>query len=201
MIKGIMIDLDGVYFSRGKDEFIKRVVETFQAEEEVVRTVFLSSDQMKEYKSGKINDAQYWNYFIEHTGVSATGEELLNILIDSYEINERIEALVKALKEKEYTLIICTNNFPARVQGLDEKFHFLQYFDITVYSYEEGLLKPDPLIYEKAMEKSDLSADEILVVDNGQENIRTLKSLGFAVIWYEGYLELMEDLEKYEVKV
>jgi HAD superfamily hydrolase (TIGR01509 family) len=171
MIKGVIIDLDGVYFPKGKEEFIKNIIEKYKLEEEVVRTVFVSSSEM------------------------------IDLLISEYKVNPEIERLVKALKGKEYTTIICTNNFPARIKGLDEKFHFLENFDVKIFSYNIGVLKPDPKIYKEVGEITGLENEEILAVDNGKENIRTQKSLGFVTIWYEGYLKLMEQLESLGVKV
>lgn len=201
MIKGVIVDLDGVYFPKGKDEFIKKVVEGYMAEEEVVRTVFFSSSEMMDYKRGKLSDDQYWKLFIKKFNIKAEKKEIIDLLISGYKVNSEIERLVKALRGKNYTTIICTNNFPARINGLDEKFHFLENFDVKIFSYDVGVLKPDPRIYHEIGERTGFKNEEIVVVDNGKENIRTQKSLGFVTIWYKGYLKLMEKLESLGVKV
>ena len=40
MIKGIIFDLDGVYFSSGKKEFVENVVTRYQIDIEKVKQVF-----------------------------------------------------------------------------------------------------------------------------------------------------------------
>jgi len=46
MIKGVICDLDGAYFTQGKEHFITTLVTKYKADEEVVRTLFYSSDLM-----------------------------------------------------------------------------------------------------------------------------------------------------------
>ena len=56
MIKGIIFDLNGVYFKNGKSNFIENISLKFKIDEEHVKDVFLRSDEMKRYKEGKITD-------------------------------------------------------------------------------------------------------------------------------------------------
>lgn len=202
MIKGIICDLDGAYFVHGKKNFVKNVSEKYKVGEADVRTMFFSTDVMQDYKRGKISDDEYWQKFIQKLKIDATKEGLINLLIDGYEQAERIVNLVKSLKEKEFETIVCSNNFPARIKGLDERFHFLASFTVTVFSYKVGSLKLEGFdMYEEVIKKSGLNKDEILIFDNGPANIAHAKAYGFVTILYHDYLQLMGELEKFEVKV
>lgn len=199
MIKAVVVDLDGVYFSKGKDVFIENIVERYNVSEDDVKTMFLSSNDMNEYKKGMITDEVYWMRFRKKLGISASTDELITMLMNGYEVDEQIEKLVISFKKRILKTVICTNNFQSRIEGLDEKFHFLDHFNVKVLSYEVGFLKPDEEMFLEVSKRTGLPNEEILFIDNGKENLRELKALGFVVIWYENYLKLMEELEAMKV--
>lgn len=202
MIKGIIIDLDGMYFLEGKENFVKAVASKFNIPSDDVATMFFSSNEMMDYKRGRTSDELYWQTFIDKLKITTAQSELINLLISGYKPDERIYALVKALKEKDYKTIICSNNFPARVKGLEEQFHFLENFTVRVFSFEVGYLKLDGTkMYDEVVAKSGLVREEILMIDNGSENIAFAKGYGFNTIWYRDYLHMMEELEKLGVKI
>jgi len=61
MVRAITFDLDGVYFPKGKKEFmdslIKLGVTKKKAEE-----VFFGDKMNKEYKLGKLTDDEFWTW-------------------------------------------------------------------------------------------------------------------------------------------
>lgn len=202
MIKGVICDLDGAYFIHGKENFIKNVVEKFKVTEDDILTMFFSSDTIMDYKRGKIDDEQYWNKFITKLNINTTQEALENLLIEGYEQDERIVNLVKSLQDNSIQTIICSNNFPVRVKKLDEKFNFLANFTVSVFSYEVGKLKLEGFdMYDAVVKKTNIAREDILMFDNGTENIAHAKAFGFSTILYQNYLQLMEELEKFEIKI
>jgi FMN phosphatase YigB (HAD superfamily) len=202
MIKGIICDLDGAYFVHGKENFVKNVSEKYKVATSDVKTMFFSSESVMEYKRGKIHDDDYWKEFIQKLKLNTTKESLINTLIDGYEQDERVVNLIKGLKEKNFQTILCSNNFPARVEGLNRKFNFLENFTVTVFSYNVGKLKLEGFsMFDEVIKKSNLNKEEILIFDNGTENIAHAKAYGFAAIWYENYLQLMEELENLGIEI
>lgn len=200
MIKGIICDLDGAYFINGKSNFIKNIVKRFSKNKDIVKTIFLSSEMMMNYKMGEINDSEYWDYFVKKLDLDIDPEDLMKLLVNSYEIDKRIENLIQNLKRNDISTMICSNSFPARINGLDERFNFLINFDVHVFSYKTGHLKLDDFyLFEEIVEKSRLKAEEILLVDNGRENIAHAKAFGFQAIFYKTYLKLVHDLEELNI--
>lgn len=197
MIKGIICDLDGGYFTGGKENFIKEVVLTYKADEEVIRTIFYSSDLMQQYKRGQIDDNFFWEEFIKRAHIQASRDDLVGILINGYEPEEKIVNLIRSLRSHDYETIICSNNFPARVNGLDIKYSFTSNFTVTVFSYEVGKLKLEGFdMYKKVLSLSRLSAEQIVMFDNGPANLAHAKAFGFATILFQNYVQLMEELEQ-----
>lgn len=202
MIKGVICDLDGAYFTKGKESFVASLIKNYSADEDVVKTLFYSSDLMADYKRGKIDDAKFWDQFIERAHIKAAKEELIKLLIEGYNRDEKIVNLIRSLRHNRFETIICSNNFPSRINGLEEKYHFLNDFSVRVFSYELGFLKLEGFhLYETVLKSSHLSAEEILLFDDGAENVAHSKAFGFATIHYENYVKFMEDFEKYGIKI
>jgi hypothetical protein len=80
-MKAVILDLDGVYFSGGKERFIS-YVSGLGVSEEMVREVYLKSDMMIKYKQGLIDGKKFWDYAINEWRLKKTRQELLNILQD-----------------------------------------------------------------------------------------------------------------------
>lgn len=201
MIKAITFDLDGVYFINGKENFIKSLANLGVSEDEA-RRVFLKSDQMnKEYKRGIINDEEYWSWAIKEWNLDLGVEEIKDLLIKGYEVNDRVVETVKKAREQGYKTCICTNNFPARINGLQKRFGFLKDFDVVVLSYEIGVTKPDPKIFEELIAKSGFEPSEIVIADDGEANIEAAKTLGINAFFYEDFDKFLEDLRVEGVEI
>ncbi len=64
-------------------------------------------------------------------------------------------------------------------------------FVSVVYSCEEGIRKPDPHIYERALERLNLrDASRVLFIDDFVENIEAARTVGLRAVRYEPGLTL-----------
>ena len=59
-------------------------------------------------------------------------------------------------------------------------------FDGWVISSEVGLRKPDPAIYELAVERIDVPADRCVYVDDLPGNLKPARALGMATVLHRG---------------
>lgn len=201
MIKAIVFDLDGVYFVNGKENFIKKIVGMGVTEEEAKR-VFLKSEEMNfKYKTGEWSDEEYWNWAIGQWGLKISVEEVIKLLIEGYELNNEVVETVKKVRGKGYKTLICSNNFPARVEGLRERFKFLDNFEVAVFSYEVGAAKPDKKIFEKLIEKSGCRAEEIIYADDNEINIKSAKELGINTLIFSGFEGFVTEMRGLGVEI
>lgn len=66
------------------------------------------------------------------------------------------------------------------------RFPFLQTFDGAIVSAHEGVIKPDPVIYQRLAERHALDLSACVFVDDSAKNIAAASSLGMATIHYAG---------------
>lgn len=197
-IKGVILDLDGVYFQDGTKNFLDNVALKFGVSRDKVADLYLKSDEMMKYKRGEIDRETFWNFFINELGIESTMEELLNILQEGYNQNPIARNILHVLKKDGIKSIICTNNFRERINVLNQKFNFVDDFDLTIFSYDFGMLKPD--LISKVIETSGLKPEEILFLDDSEKNVEGAKKLGVIAEVCENPLDVEKHLSKHGIK-
>ena len=196
MIKGITFDLDGVYFINGKANFIKKLVKLGVPEEKAV-LVFFKSDQMNQrYKTGQISDEEYWSWAMREWELDLSVKEVTELLINSYKVNQPVANFVNKVKKAGYKTLICSNNFPARINGLQKRFGFLDNFDTAVFSYQARATKPSEKIFRELVSRSGLKPEEITFADDNQDNLTGAKTIGIQAFYFQGFERFVEKLTK-----
>ncbi len=195
MVKVITFDLDGVYFPEGKANFMKAVIALGVSEDEFKR-VFAKSPQMNlEYKLGKITDEQFWTWAISEWKLNLSWTEVVSLMIESYSVDNKIVEVINKVRAKGYKTAICTSNFPARINGLQSRFGFLDNFDVKVISYEVDANKPDKAIFEKLVEKAGVLPEDIAFADDNEESVASSISVGITTFLYKDFETYLEQLK------
>jgi len=193
-MKAVILDLDGVYFMNGKENFIKNINKKYSIPIKNIEYVFLKSDMMRKYKQGQISGEDFWNYALNEWKIKAKQEDILEILQEGYDLNGKKKEIMKLLKDNGIKKIICTNNFPERINILNEKFDFLREFDYIVLSYEYKMLKPELLSIVSKVSGFDNS--EITYFDDSKDNIEYAKNLGMNAILIKEPSRVLKNLKE-----
>ena len=109
--------------------------------------------------------------------------------------------VLKTLKKlkKKYRLILLSNTDVKHVGFIKQKFPEIFFFDDYVLSYEVGLMKPDPRIYEIALEKAKARVGECLFIDDLEENIEAAAEMGIQTILLKPQIDLEAELRQLNV--
>ncbi len=119
----------------------------------------------------------------------------------SYEINDGVRDYVIKVRNAGYKTYICSNNFETRIRELDNKFDFLSLFDVHVFSYEVGYMKPAKEIFETLVKKSGVRPEEIVYSDDDETKMQGAKELGINTFLYTDFDSFVKHLEVLGVKV
>ncbi|MFH1399107.1 MAG: HAD family hydrolase [Candidatus Woesearchaeota archaeon] len=94
---------------------------------------------------------------------------------------ETIEILEKL--QKKYELVLISNTDCFSVQAVLEKYDMAKYFKEMVLSFEVGMLKSKPEMFNIALEKLKLSASDVVMVGDSIESDMTgAKNAGISAI-------------------
>ena len=69
-------------------------------------------------------------------------------------------------------------------------------FDSLTISSEVGAVKPKPKIYESALQKANIRAEEAIFVDDFYENIEACEQLGMKGIFFKDPEKALRDLKR-----
>ena len=104
------------------------------------------------------------------------------------------EGWIRSLKDAGYRLYCITNFTPAGYEQCYDCISFVEKFDGCVFSFREGVVKPDPQIYRILLERYDLKAEECVFIDDTEENVRGAEKIGFKGIVFTGYEDAVAKL-------
>lgn len=98
------------------------------------------------------------------------------------------EAVLRTLQARGYRMGIIANQSPGSEKRL-AKFGLLPFFEVVCASAEEGIAKPDPEIFRRALTRAGCApADAVMIGDRTDNDIAPAKALGMqTVLIRQGY--------------
>jgi putative hydrolase of the HAD superfamily len=174
---GVIIDLD---LPQCIENLKKLGVESIES----YLSNFGQKDFFLKFEIGEIDIPEFRNEIRKLTNKTITDAEIdsawCSFLCDIP--SERLELLEKL--RKKYRLLLLSNSNPLHVEvsavtALEGTGKTIRdYFDKCYFSYEMGLTKPDPAIFEALLADAGVEATECLFLDDGPKNIDAAKALG-----------------------
>jgi 2-haloacid dehalogenase len=124
-------------------------------------------------------------------------------LIDAYHLRweetllgpiEDSVALLAALRERGVRLLALTNWSQETFPVARQRYGFLQWFEGIVVSGDEKLIKPDPRIYQRLLDRYDVDPATALYIDDSARNVAAAEALGMHGWWFREAVGLRERL-------
>jgi putative hydrolase of the HAD superfamily len=89
-------------------------------------------------------------------------------------------AAIRAIRARSLRTSALTNNWVG--DGTRERSWLRELFDVVVESALEGVRKPDPVIYERVLERLGVAAPEAVFLDDIGRNLKPARALGMRTI-------------------
>ncbi len=200
MIKAMSFDLDGVFFTQQSFKDFKKHLPKRVEDKETVDYVFHNSQEMLDFKSGKISEEEFWNFATKTLQIEGDFDDICSVFREVYTINNDVANYVREVKIAGYKTCICSNNFETRVREVDNEWGFLDLFDVKIFSYQVGFLKPDKRIFQALIDASEVKPGEIVYSDDGEDKIQGALELGINAFVYENFEQFKNKLTSLGVK-
>ena len=97
-------------------------------------------------------------------------------------------AFIRELRPRYETGVIC--NGTAGVREWAKAYVNSDTFDVILFSGEEGVAKPDPEIYRRALSRLGVTAEETIFVDDWLPNVEAAQALDLHAIHHTGSLKV-----------
>ncbi|WP_404332156.1 HAD family hydrolase [Mesobacillus maritimus] len=191
MIKAVLFDLDGTLLNRDESvkifierqyDRLRKLVGDVPKEEYVSRFIELDN------RGYVWKDKVYQQLVNEFNIVDITWEELLQDYIREFKNNcvpfPNLIRMLEELKRKQLVLGMITNGYGQFQMDNIKALGIDKYFDTILVSEWEGIKKPDPQTFIRALENLNMLPNEtIFMGDHPENDVKAAQNVGMKGIW------------------
>ena len=194
-VRAVFFDLGGVVirteYQAPREYLAERLNTTY---EDLNRIVF-ESDTSRRASIGELTTEAHWEAVTRKVGRPASEAGIIRQEFFAGDIVD-IELLdfIRSLRPRCKTGVI-SNAWPDLRQYLTEK-KAVDAFDALVISAEVGIMKPEPKIYQMALEKLGVTAPEAAFVDDTPVNVDAARALGMQGVLFREPRRALSDLKE-----
>lgn len=202
MIKAIIFDFGNVICHFTNDILKQRIAEiSGKTTDEIKKIIYQDSDIAKRYETGKISSQQFYEELCQICGVNIPYQELKTIYSkDKFSRVEGMKELIEKLR-KNYKVSLLSNTSEWDWDYMIQVAPEILTFETITKSYEAGAMKPSEIIFEDALKKLNLKAEECVYTDDISEYVDKAKSLGFKAFQFTTAEKFEEDLKSIGVEI
>jgi epoxide hydrolase-like predicted phosphatase len=160
--------------------------------EDLIRVVF-ESDSAHRASLGEISAQQHWEAVAYRLGrPRAEAPALRDEFFGGDVLDRQLLEFIRSLRTSRRTGLI--SNAWADMRDYIVRNRFDDAFDALVISAEVGLLKPDPRIYELALDQMGAAPAAALLVDDMQANVEGALAVGMSAILFKDTDQVRNEL-------
>ncbi|MGG0302654.1 HAD-IA family hydrolase [Bacillus albus] len=191
MIRAVLFDLDGTLLDRSQslegfihDQYNRFSLHFTNIEEAEYCSRFLELDN----NGYTWKDKVYATLLSEYNITTLTSEQLLQDYITNFQHHcipfQNMHELLQRLTQQNMKIGIITNGFTDFQMNNLRALNIHTYTNTILVSEAEGIKKPHPEIFERALKKLDVKATECLYVGDHPENdVLASERVGILGVW------------------
>lgn len=194
-LRAFFFDLGGVVvrteYQAPREHLAERLNTTY---EDLYRLVF-ESESSRRASAGEITTEDHWNDVAQRLRRPASEAKVLREEFFAGDIIDiGLVSFIRSLRPRYKTGVI-SNAWPdMRDYLIGQKMD--DAFDILVLSAEVGLMKPDPRIYQMALDKLGVAAAEAVFMDDTPPNVEAARALGMRGVLFRDPARALTDLKE-----
>jgi putative hydrolase of the HAD superfamily len=194
-ISCLFLDIGGVLLSNGwGHEFRQLAIKHFNIDgmEERHRLIYIT------YEEGRISLDEYLDRTVFYKSRDFTRTELLNFIYSLSTADTDMIDFIRKIKLQYGLKIIAVSNESREINEYRiNTFKLNEIFDFYVSSCYVNVRKPDPKIFQIALDGAQVPANEIVYIDDKQMFIDIAKDLGINGICHTDYLSTAKALAEF----
>ena len=196
MIKALISDFGGVLMRTRSDGARRALEERLGLPPRTVEARVFSSDLSRKAMCGEISENELWLTLereLDLPRFGMTGLEFQNEFFAEDFLDEELMAFIRSARPSLKTGLI-SNAWDGLREVLHTRVPIADAFDVLVISAEEKIAKPDPRIYQLALERLGVQADEAIFLDDFIENIHAANALGLIGVHFQSSAQAQRDI-------
>lgn len=172
MIKNIVFDIGNVLLTFKPEEYFSYV-----NRKDICQYIF-SAMAWKQYDLGVKTKAEVETALIQGWPEEA---EVIHHMLENWEQvlqPKKMIDVLESLRKEGYKVYLLSNLSYDAAAYIKEKYALFELVDGYVLSFEEHVIKPNPVIYEVLVQRYGLRYEESVFIDDARVNVEAAKQLG-----------------------
>lgn len=201
MIKTIFIDFGGVIIKQPSDRWVDLWKKVLGADDHPEIADMLEnpheSQMIKDICLGKIPEDTMWRIMAEkwHFRPSMIGF-FRRWLFSKRQLNQNMVKFLGELNGHYQTAILSNAGDQSR-RLMKEVYRLGDYVDEIIISAEEGVIKPDPRIFEIAMDRMRTKLETSLLLDDHLANVEAARAFGMHAVQFINHYQAIKMVRGY----
>jgi len=197
----LFVDIGDVLLSDGwGHEFRKLAVSEFNLDPEELEN--RHSTVFETFETGKLTMEEYLNLVVFYQPRSFTPAQFQEFMFARSESNPKMISLIRQLKAKYGLKIVVVSNESRELNAYRiQKFKLNEFVESFISSCYVGLRKPDADIFRLALDVAQVTAKQVVFIDNTQMFVQIAEGLGIRGIWHTDYQSTHEKLASFGLEI
>lgn len=145
------------------------------------------------FETGLIESQDFYAQFSKQLGLTIDYSQFCGIWTSIFTEALLPESLLESLAAR-YRLVLLSNTNPIHFEMIRATFPHLRHFHQLVLSYEVKAMKPQPEIYQAAIEAAHCRAEECFYTDDIAEYVEGARKLGIDAVQFESREQIEREL-------
>ncbi len=178
MVRTLLFDLGNVLLYFSHERMYEQMGNLCNRSGEEVRELLEEQQALTDFECGRLSRPEMHRLFESLTTVEVDRRRLMRAVSNIFTPNNSLLALLDPLKALGLRLVLLSNTNIAHISFVKKKFDLLAKFDAQILSYEVGSMKPDPPMYEAALDQIGCAPGECFYTDDIVENVERGRGFG-----------------------
>ena len=193
--KAVLWDLGGVLLRTEDWEPRHRLDKMLDLPNGKIYKLVFESEMSRKATIGEAANDDIWMWVGEQLELSS--DKLAHVRDEFWSGDQIDMSLIRFIRAHKTgnKMGLLSNGWPSTRCFLDERWHIADIFDDMIISAEVGLAKPDRRIYQLALDRLGVEAEQTIFIDDLDENIRGARELGIHGIHFQSPQTVLEELK------
>lgn len=163
----------------------------------------LSCSLWEQYESGVISIHDILSHAQSFCPVTIHPPEFILAASDIFTIKPEMISLLQKLKSLSLQLILISNTCDIHYDFLKNRYSFFDLFDHLILSYQVGISKPSPRIFEYALKQANLTCKphHAFFIDDIKQHVLAAQNLGIQGHLFTDIAPLIEEFARLGIKL
>ena len=201
--KFIYFDLGNVLLNFSHPRMCRQMAEVAGLSEEAVFQALFTSGLELDYERGRVSTPEFYEQFCAATGTRPDLERLSHAPCDIFSVHVATKRILSQFLAAGYRLGLLSNTNEMHYNFFARGRYALipTAFEQLVLSFEVGAIKPEPPIFQAAIEKAGVRPEEIFFTDDIAGHVEGARAAGIDAVQFTTPAALLDALLERGVRV